>query len=301
MHSSTTRRRFLSLVGSAAAVAGASLFTKAARAVEPIKRRGTARFPLSVAAYSFRNFFTAKDPAKKITLFDFIDFCADQGCQGAELTSYYFPANADHEYLLKLKRHAFLRGIEISGTAVGNNFGLPKGEERDNNISLVKKWVDNSAVLGAPHIRVFASSKRMDAAQKELCIATLEECAEYAATKGIFLGVENHGGVVETAELLEIVKTVKNPWLGVNLDTGNFATDDPYEDIQKCAPYAVNVQWKVEIHPRGKAKEPADLARIVKILREANYQGYLALEYESADDPWKEVPAWLGKMRKLVG
>ena len=65
-------------------------------------------------------------------------------------------------------------------------------------------------------------------------------------------------------------------WFGVNLDTGNFHTADPYGDLAKCAPYAVNVQVKVDMFPNNK-KEPADLARVVKILRDAN-----------ADDPFAQ-------------
>jgi sugar phosphate isomerase/epimerase len=137
---------------------------------------------------------------------------------------------------------------------------------------------------------------------RKLCISALDECADYAGRKGIFLGLENHGGIVaEPQGLLEIVKAVKSPWLGVNLDTGNFQTDDPYADLALCAPYAVNVQVKVEIRRRGQPKnEPADLARVVKLLRAANYQGYLALEYEAAEDPLKAVPRWLKELKELI-
>lgn len=137
---------------------------------------------------------------------------------------------------------------------------------------------------------------------KKLVIETMEECGEYAGKKGIFLGLENHGGIVaEPQDLLEIVQAVKSPWVGINLDTGNFQTDDPYADLAKCAPYAVNVQYKVEIHRRGeKQKEIADMSRVVKILRDANYQGFVALEHEVKEDPWKTVPGWLEKLRAAL-
>jgi sugar phosphate isomerase/epimerase len=106
--------------------------------------------------------------------------------------------------------------------------------------------------------------------------------------------------VTEPADLLDIVRAVKSPWFGINLDTGNFHTDDPYADLARCAPYAVNVQVKVEIQPRGKPKGPADLPRLIRILREANYQGYVALEYEAAEDPWKAVPGHLRSLRQLL-
>jgi hypothetical protein len=56
---------------------------------------------------------------------------------------------------------------------------------------------------------------------------------------------------------------------------------------------------KSEIQPRGKQKEAADLQRLAKILRDANYQGYVALEYESEEDPWKAVPGLLKQMAEL--
>ena len=85
--------------------------------------------------------------------------------------------------------------------------------------------------------------------------------------------------------------------VGINLDTGNFYTDDPYADLAKCAPYAVNVQVKVDIKRRNdKETSPADFNRLVKILRDANYQGWVALEYEAKEDPWTAVPRLLAAL-----
>jgi len=176
-------------------------------ASNPIKRTGAPRLLLSLAAYSFRDFFkdsnhkrdTETDPARRIDLFRFIDYCAEQGCQGTELTSYYFPPDVNHDFLIKVKQHAFLRGVEISGTAVGNTFTVPAGEKRGQEIANVKKWIDYAAIMGAPHIRIFAgaapSGMSHDQA-KMLCIPAIEECCDYAGGKGIFLGLENHGGIV---------------------------------------------------------------------------------------------------------
>ena len=137
---------------------------------------------------------------------------------------------------------------------------------------------------------------------KKLAIEALEETCAYAGTKGVVLGLENHGGIVaEAADILDIIRAVKSPWFGVNWDSGNFRTDDPYHDLELIAPYAVNVQWKPEVQPRhAKEKQPADLKRIVKILRDANYQGYLALEYEAAEDPWVAVPRLLQELRAIL-
>jgi sugar phosphate isomerase/epimerase len=311
MNSLLPRRDFLRTA--TVSLAGLGWAGLRAAAIEPFKRSGQARLQLSLAAYSFRQFFKDGQPGrvapgeggKRIDLFDFIDYCADRGCAGAELTSYYFPKELDAALLLRLRRHAFLRGIAISGSAVGNTFTHPPGDKRDAEIAAVKEWIDHAAVLSAPHIRVFAGNLPKGstlAEAKRLAIAALEECCDYAGKKGVFLGLENHGGIVaEPDDLLEIVRAVKSPWFGINLDTGNFHTDDPYADLARCAPYSVNVQVKSEIQPRSaKKKESADLARLVKILRAASYQGFVALEYEAAEDPWQAVPPLLKQLGSLL-
>ncbi|HUS35909.1 MAG TPA: sugar phosphate isomerase/epimerase family protein [Verrucomicrobiae bacterium] len=261
---------------------------------------------LSLAAYTFRDFFkeSTEAGAKTMDMLSFVDYCADHHCDGAEVTSYYFPKNTDHAYLLKLKRHAFLRGVALSGTAIGNTFTFPAGADREKQLALSKQWVDHCVVMGAPHIRVFAGTiQKGDTQEKAIAntVETMREACAYAAEHGVFLGLENHGGIVaESGPLLEIVKAVNSPWLGINLDSGNFQTADPYADFAKCAPHAVNVQIKTEVHPKGKSTERADFKRFIDILREAKYQGYVALEFEEKADPWQTVPGVLEELRKLI-
>lgn len=314
MSSPSSRRSFLQFAAVGSLAAGLSTVgVNSVVAMEPLNRKGKARMKLGLAAYSFRDYFKHSnrgqkgkvEESKKIDMFDFIDYCADHGCDGAELTSYYFPQDATPDYMLKIKRHAFLRGISISGSSVGNNFALPKGPERDKQIADVKQWIDMCAVMGAPHIRVFAGPvpKAISAAEaQKLCIAALEECCDYAGKKGIFLGLENHGGIVEEPEaMLEIVRAINHPFFGVNFDSGNFYGDDPYAGLAKIAPYTVNAQLKVEIR-RGKERkiERADLGKVVRILRDAGYQGYVVLEYEEAADPFVHVPKVLKEIRSLI-
>ena len=92
------------------------------------------------------------------------------------------------------------------------------------------------------------------------------------------------------------MRDVKSPWFGVNLDTGNFHGDDVYGDLAKVAPYAINVQVKVVVSGPG-GKKPTDYARLAKILREAHYRGYVALEYEEAGDPREECAKHMEALR----
>jgi sugar phosphate isomerase/epimerase len=308
------RRTFLSTAakGSLAAIASPLVLPSDLQAVSPFNRPGKANLKLGLAAYSMRDYFkdashareNAAPESRQIDMFQFIDYCADLGCEGAELTSYYFPKQLSDAYLLKIKRHAFMRGVAISGTAVGNRFTDLPGPARTEQIAHVNQWIDRAATMGAAHIRVFAGNAPKQGSWKEAvarCIEGLKSCCDYAAKKGVFLGIENHGGIVAEADpLIEIVESIDSPWLGINLDTGNFHTDDPYGDIAKCAPYAVNVQLKVEIAPRGKSKSPSDLSRLIHILRGANYQGFVVLEYEAAEDPWKAIPKHVETLKPLL-
>lgn len=300
-----SRRRFMTRTALAGLCAGSGLLSHSLKAIEPIKRSGPPRFRLSVVAYSFREFFNSKDAAKKIDLFQFIDFASEHGFDGVEVTQYYFPQEVTPEYLAKLRSHAFLRGVAISGTATGNRFAMARGEKFDEQLADAKKRIDYAAAIGAPYVRMFsggvAKGFTHDEALKN-CIAGLEECADYAGKKGIYIGLENDQGMTTTVEgTLEIIKGVKSKWLGSNLDTGNFhATEDVYGDLVKLAPYAINVHFKSQIHPKGREAETMDTARILSILRNVNYQGFLGVEYEAKDDPFKAIPLIAQKIRQTM-
>lgn len=298
---STSRRRWLRDAALLfAGCAASTSLTRVSAAIEPLKRTGKPKFKFSLAAYSYRDLLTAKPPV--LALDDFIRDCATMGLEGTELTSYYFPLEPSNEYLTSLKRLAFELGLDVSGTAVGNDFCLPPGVERDRELAQVKRWIDRAAVLGAPVIRIFSGNAKdgQDAGEAHrLAVAGIEECCAAAGERGVMLALENHGGLTATAEgMLKLVHDVQSPWFGVNLDTGNFRTADPYGDLAKIAPYAVNVQVKVVVQPEGGAKAPADYARLAKTLADVGYRGYIVLEFEENEDPRVACPRHVKELRE---
>jgi sugar phosphate isomerase/epimerase len=284
-----------------AAALGYSLASHTAHAIEPIQRIGKPSMRLSLAAYSFRQWLDLKK--KDMTLFDFIDMAAGWPLDAVELTAYYFEKTTP-EYLAALKGRCTKLGLDISGTAVGNDFCVTDPEALKKQIASVKQWVEHTSLLGGKTIRIFAGTlKKGDKEERAIkqAVEAMQEACEHAGKYGIYLALENHGGITATPEqLLSLVRAVKSDWFGVNLDSGNFHTEDPYGDLAKIAPYAVIAQFKTEIHPKGKPKEEADLGKLVEMMRKVNYRGYVALEYEAAENAKTAVPRHLAALRKLI-
>ena len=177
---------------------------------------------------------------------------------------------------------------------------IPKGGKLDKQIADAKAWIDRAVQMGAPHIRFFAGKRKEVEEAPEMmknAIEALQECVDYAEKAGVFVGVENHGNLTGD-QVIEIVKGIKSDWYGVNLDSGNFVSDDPYAEMEQCAPYAVHVQIKVKMKTMDKkVKIPADMKRASEILKAANYRGNVVMEYEE-EAPFENVPGAMDELRK---
>jgi len=207
--------------------------------MEPIVRPGKPRLMLGLAAYGFREYFTAmKDKAQTpkaghepLDMLKFIDYAADQGCAGAELTSYYFPINVTDEYLVQCRHRAFParhrhqrhRHRQCLDPSPRLRRSVGKKSPR------ARRGSTRPSSWGTSHVRVFAGAAPKGMSMEDAtanCISAYKECADYAGTKGITLGMENHGGIVaEPDNILKIMHAVDSPWIGINFDSGNYKTE----------------------------------------------------------------------------
>lgn len=308
-----SRREFLksaSLAGFGALAAG-SLFTDTVLSAGVQKKTAPEHLKLSLAAYSFNRDLQKywPTPRKRKTpatmdIMDFVRYCGELKLDGCELTSYYFPNPVSEDYLKETKDLVGSLDMEVSGTAIGNDFCLPVGKARDAQLEMTRKWIDYAAILGAPVIRIFAGRVPKGGNEAEaikMCQKGINESLKYAEQKGVSLALENHGGITSTPEqMMRIIDGInKSPNFGVNFDSGNFRTEHPYADLEKIAPLAINAQIKVEMGARGEEK-PADIPRIVKILKDANYKNFIVLEYEADEPPKEAIPGYIKQLRKLI-
>lgn len=323
MHQPLHRRDFLksaSLLPFCAA-AGLGLAGTSAQALEAIKRGGGPRFKIALNAYSFSKLLNdhVKGRGAGISLFDLVDFCAKYNFDGLDATGYFFPGYPkvpSDEYVNDLKRKAFNAGVGISGTGVRNNFTLADKTKRAADVQHIKEWVEVASRLGAPVLRVFADTQMKDQSWETVAVGfkreqveewiaeDLKECAEHGKKFGVIIGVQNHGDFLKTGDNhLSLIKRVNSDWCGPIVDTGYYKSDDPYADMAKVAPYAVN--WQIKESPVGAGSEVrTDLKKLVRIIRAAGYRGYLPIETLSARgaayDPYTVVPKFLAEFQQAL-
>jgi sugar phosphate isomerase/epimerase len=205
------------------------------------------------------------------------------------------------------ERRAFELGLDISGTGVRNNFASPDKGKRAADVQHVKEWVEVAARMGAPVLRVFAGPEPEGRPWDEVAAwmaDDLKKCVEHGQRYGVLIGIQNHGDMLKTADqVLKLVNLVDSEWFGVIVDTGYFLTSDPYQDIARVTPYAVN--WQIKESPFGKeSKVKTDLKRLVHIIREGGYRGYVPIKTLSVAgqpyDPHARVAEFLKELRAAL-
>jgi L-ribulose-5-phosphate 3-epimerase len=251
-----------------------------------------------LVAYSFRKQLADKSMSYE----NLIRMVSDWGLDGLDTTVYWFPDTSD-QYLATLRRTAYKNAVNLYSIAVRVRLAQPTPELQNAEFESLKKWVDVAEKVGATHVRVFGGAIPKGATEAQAigwAVEVLKRGAEYSGSRGIFIGVEDDGGLTTTAEpTVEIVKKTDSPWAGINLDTGNFPKNG-YAQVAMCIPYATSVHFKEKIASESGAKEKADWNRLIAMFASAGYKGYLSLEYESEGAAETEVPRLAAELRTGV-
>ena len=295
MSNAFDRRDFLKTAGLAAASLSVGATALPARPPELIKNSvGHPRLLSGCCAYSYRKYLQHGP----MTMEDFILTAVEQGIDGVDMTTYYFKST-EPSYLLALRRLAFRNGVPFSGAAIGTNMCQPDPGKRATEFEKIKQWVDATELLGASHLRVFGGELPKGATDEQgiqWVVETMKPACDYAAAKGITLGIESHGGITsKAANILEILRRVDSPYAGCNLDISNFP-EDPYTQIEACLPYATHTHIR-DFY--GEPRKPLDLEKVWTLFAQAGYKGFTSVEYEGEEDPKTGVPKLLARIKEL--
>jgi L-ribulose-5-phosphate 3-epimerase len=306
------RRYFLASV--TAASAATLVQTKAETASPPVKPRPNR---IGISSYSFWGF--NREDLRPIDIC--LEHAARMGFDGFEILQKQLPS-WDAPQLMKIKRRAFLLGIDLMGYSTHQGFLSPDAAKRKQNIEHTINCIEQAYQLGIPTMRVnsgtWGTSKDFNdlmahrGEEKPLegyteedaygwVIESYQILAKEAEKRGVIMGLENHWGLGRTPEgVKRVIDAVDSPWLKATLDTGNFL-EDPYDRLKQLAPDAVLVQAKT-YHGGGVWYTlDLDYPRIAKIMRDANYTGYISLEFEGKEDPLTAIPKSLETLRAAFG
>jgi len=264
--------------------------------------RASNRFKLSLNTYSFNSELNSG----KTNLLELIDYCKDVGFDAIDPTGYYFPGYPNvpsDKVIYEFKKRAFTAGLEISGTGVRNDFANADAAKRSSDLKLIESWCEVASKLGAPLLRVFPGKKITDGRNKvkaiDQVINELKMACNISSEYGIMLALQNHNDFLLSSEEVEhVIDGVNSEWLGLHLDIGSLAQRDPYIEIKKLVKYAITWQIKEKVWMDGQ-QVPVDYDRLMKIILESDYTGYLPLE-TLRTDPVKNLPKMIGEIRKRI-
>lgn len=267
---------------------------------------------VGIDSYCFHRYFGEVYPHQtapdfQMTVFDFLDYAKQLGVDGVSLESCFFPSY-DKPFFADLK--AALDEYNFDRVyAWGHPDGLEAGKNRDEFNSMIKN-IEYAKQIGAPVMRIVASSLLFrfepHGPQIDTLVDWLKEAVKVAEEYDIKLAVENHIDYTSD-ECVELLDRVDSPYLGLNLDTGNFLRllDDPVDGAAKLADRVLATHIKDLKPVKGvNAKEwyffsatpvgdgLVDNQRLAQILYDAGYQGFLAVETDSLHPDYENQEHW---------
>ncbi|HEY8534897.1 MAG TPA: sugar phosphate isomerase/epimerase family protein [Vicinamibacterales bacterium] len=307
-----TRR---TLLGTGLAALAPAVLPGPALAAQPApaaSRQTGGRIRLAVSTYSYWHFRGRPYPVERV-----IEDAARLGFDGVEILHRQM-TDESRPALNRLKQIAFRNTVDLVMLSIHQDFVTPDPAERQKDVEHTIRCLQLASQLGIPCIRLnsgrWNTIRSFDDLMKvkgeeppiegytdddafRWVIESIEKCLPVAEREGVVMMIENHWGLTTKPEnVLRIHKAVNSPWLGINLDTGNYA-GDPYEGIAMLAPHASIVQAKTYYGGGEWYTLDLDYPRIAKILRDAGFSGWVSLEMEGKEAPETAVPKSLEVLR----
>ena len=273
-----TRREFIGKFAQTTAGIGAALVAPAL-AAESAGKIGD--YKISLAEWSLhRRHFDGK-----LNLIDFPKVTREEfGIGAIELVNVFFPSPT-YNFLRDLNRRAADSDVKILLIMCDGEGDMANTDVKERSQAVLNhhKWVDIAAILGSHSIRCNSGQgKAGDEQAIERCADSFARLAEYGTKSKINVIIENHGGLSSHPEsLMKVMKAVNSPYFGTLPDFGNFPKEvDKYDAVRQMMPYAKAVSAKCYDFDADGNETTIDFRKIMKIVTDAGYNGYVGIEYE---------------------
>ena len=310
-----TRRKFLK--NSAAITGGVSIVGLSSAAISGCSSSKDPLFKISLAEWSLNKSIFGKsrqlgwEEFAKLLTDDpdallqgdvkHLDFAKvarqDFGIGAVEyVNTFFFNKATNKNYLKEMKTIANGEGVKsllIMCDAEGA-LGDPAAAARTNAVENHYKWIDAANYLGCHSIRVNAQSEGGYDEQIKLAADGLSQLTEYGTKYDINVIVENHGGLSSNGKWLSgVIDMVNHPRCGTLPDFGNFYLGtwedkgndwyDRYVGVEELMPYAKAVSAKSHNFNEDGDEKDTDYSKMMRIVLDAGYRGYVGIEYEGSD------------------
>lgn len=217
----------------------------------------------------------------------------------------FFTKAEDKAYIAEMRKRSDDAGVSATCILIDGegNLGDPDDGKRADAVDRHKKWVVAAKELGCTSIRVNARSQGSFEDQLKLAADGLRKLSDFGKQHEIAVIVENHGGLSSNGVwLAAVMEAVGSEYCGTLPDFGNFHDFDRYRGTQLLMPYAKLVSAKSHEFDEQGNETRTDYYRMMKIVVDSGYRGYVGIEFEGSKIPEvegvKKTKALLEKVRK---
>lgn len=261
---------------------------KGGGAFDPRARVGDEPFEISLAEWSLHR--TIQKGGIDHMQFSTIAYRKYQLTAVEYVNSFFRQHVSDMEYLTELKQRADDVGVRSLLVMIDGEGPLAATDETER-LDAIKnhlKWLKAASILGCHAIRVNLQGDGTAEDKLGRAADSLRRLGEYAGPRELSVIVENHGGdSSDGAWLSEAVRSANQPNVGTLPDFGNFKLSDGsmydrYQGVRELMPYARAVSAKSHDFDEAGNETATDYAKMLKIVVESGYHGYVGIEYEGS-------------------
>ena len=240
--------------------------------------------------------------AKRMDLISYIGAVKNEfGLDTLEFGS-TFAGGLEPSNLKKIKDALDSNGVRLINLPIDvGNISQLNADKRNEDIGLIKKWIDAAEYFGARSARVNTGRQPEGMFDLTITIASYKELTEYAAGKGLAMVLENHGGMsADPDNILKIFAGVNDPNFRVCPDFGNFDPEIRYDAIEKIFIDPILIHAKTyEFNEQGEHIS-FDFGRCMEIAKSRGYDGYYSIEFEGPGDQYKGVRNSIALIEKYL-
>lgn len=254
-------------------------------------------------------------------LLNMIDLAGDLRLDGVDFEDRQF-RRTDNEYLESLRLKALQRGLGIGYIGIQAGFGQGFHGDDDGYQRHIEEWIDIAARMRVPMLRVIGGNVPDDGDEEAAwpaLTARMGSLTDYARRRNVIIGLHNHNHGMFPATGTQVVRMldeIDDPYFVHILDTGQYRGSpgasgverchpdplhDLYEHIRTSAPRATGVRVKIYRIATG-VEEFIDYHRVMTMLRDVGYNGWMSIVYEGGDvlDPEQAIPKAVAHLRGLL-